>query len=85
MERFGFEQYGNPSVFESIEAPVPEPKAGEVQLQVLGFGLNPYDALLRRGEQAACCKVKCSVGSGTDVLGRKTKLGEGVVEFAVGD
>lgn len=28
MERFGFEQYGNPSVFESIEAPVPEPKAG---------------------------------------------------------
>lgn len=36
MERFGFEQYGNPSVFESIEAPVPEPKAGQVQLQVLG-------------------------------------------------
>ena len=61
MERFGFEQYGNPSVFESIEAPVPEPKAGQVQLQVLGFGLNPYDASLRRGEQAAFRKVKFRV------------------------
>ena len=85
MERFGFEQYGNPSVFESIEAPVPEPKAGQVQLQVLGFGLNPYDASLRRGEQAAFRKVKFPVVPGTDVLGRITKLGEGVSEFAVGD
>lgn len=85
MERFGFEQYGNPSVFESIEAPASEPKAGQVQLQVLGFGLNPYDASLRRGEQAAFRKVKFPVVPGTDVLGRITKLGEGVSEFAVGD
>lgn len=85
MQRFGFEEYGKPSVFKSIEAPVPEPKAGQVQLQVLGFGLNPYDASLRRGEQAAFRKVKFPVVPGTDVVGRITKLGEGVTDFAVGD
>lgn len=57
MQRFGFEEYGKPSVFKSIDAPVPEPKAGQVQLRVLGFGLNPYDASLRRGEQAAFRKL----------------------------
>ncbi|MFT9151830.1 MAG: NADP-dependent oxidoreductase [Lacticaseibacillus paracasei] len=85
MQRFGFEQYGDPSVFETIEAPIPEPKTGQVQLQVLGFGLNPYDASLRRGEQAAFRKVKFPVVPGTDVLGRITKLGEGVTDFAIGD
>ncbi|KTE97901.1 hypothetical protein AC564_2675 [Lacticaseibacillus paracasei] len=85
MQRFGFEQYGDPNVFETIEAPIPEPKTGQVQLQVLGFGLNPYDASLRRGEQAAFRKVKFPVVPGTDVLGRITKLGEGVTDFAIGD
>lgn len=41
MERFGLAQYGNPAVLAAIAAPVPEPMPGQVQLLLLGFGLNP--------------------------------------------
>ena len=77
MQRFGFEQYGDPSVFETIEAPIPEPKTGQVQLQVLGFGLNPYDASLRRGEQAAFRKVKFPVVPAQMFLGELPNSAKG--------
>lgn len=85
MIRFGFNAYGTPQVFQSLEAEQPQPKAGQVQLKVLGFGLNPYDASLRRGEQAAFRQLSFPIVPGTDVLGEVTQLGEGVTEFAVGD
>lgn len=85
MIRFGFNTYGTPQVFQSLEAEQPQPKAGQVQLKVLGFGLNPYDASLRRGEQAAFRQLSFPIVPGTDVLGEVTQLGEGVTEFAVGD
>lgn len=85
MIRFGFNAYGTPQVFQPLEAEQPQPKAGQVQLKVLGFGLNPYDASLRRGEQAAFRQLSFPIVPGTDVLGEVTQLGEGVTEFAVGD
>ncbi|MFD1393668.1 NADP-dependent oxidoreductase [Lacticaseibacillus jixianensis] len=85
MKRFGFDHYGDPTVFTTIEAPVPVPKPGQVQLHVLGFGLNPYDASLRRGEQAAFRKLAFPIVPGTDVVGQVTALGEGVSAFARGD
>lgn len=85
MIRFGFNRYGTPQVFQVLESDPPQPKPGQVQLKVLGFGLNPYDASLRRGEQAAFRKLSFPIVPGTDVLGEVTQLGEGVTEFAVGD
>lgn len=85
MIRFGFTRYGTPDVFTTLDAPAPRPKAGQVQLQVLGFGLNPYDASLRRGEQAAFRKLKWPIVPGTDVVGRVTALGAGTSGFALGD
>ncbi|WP_125579524.1 NADP-dependent oxidoreductase [Lacticaseibacillus suibinensis] len=85
MIRFGFNQYGAPQVFQALESDPPQPKPGQVQLKVLGFGLNPYDASLRRGEQAPFRKLSFPIVPGTDVLGSVTQLGEGVTEFAVGD
>lgn len=84
MKRFGFETFGAPEVFTEIDAAKPQPKAGQVQLQVLGFGLNPYDASLRRGEQTAR-PLKFPIVPGTDVVGRVTALGESVTDFALGD
>lgn len=85
MQRFGFTRYGDPHVFTTIDAPVPVPKPDQVQLQVLGFGLNPYDASWRNGDQAAYRQAKWPVVPGTDVVGRITALGENVHDFAVGD
>lgn len=85
MKRFGFDHYGAPSVFHELQAPMPQPKSGQVLLKVLGFGLNPYDARLRAGAYAASRQVKFPVVPGTDVLGQVVALGEGVSDFAVGD
>lgn len=85
MQRFGFDHFGAPAVFTTISAPRPEPKPGQVQLHVLGFGLNPYDASLRRGEQQDSRPLPWPIVPGTDVLGRITALGAGVSGLAVGD
>lgn len=85
MLRFGFDHYGGPEVLHTLEAPLPQPKAGQALLKVLGFGLNPYDARLRAGAFAASRHVKFPVVPGTDVLGQVVALGTGVSDFAVGD
>ncbi|WP_125707700.1 NADP-dependent oxidoreductase [Lacticaseibacillus porcinae] len=84
MKRFGFDHFGSPRVFNLINAQAPQPKAGQVQLEVLGFGLNPYDASLRRGEQTAR-PLKFPIVPGSDVVGRVSALGEGVDDFQLGD
>ncbi|WP_407893614.1 alcohol dehydrogenase catalytic domain-containing protein [Lacticaseibacillus sp. N501-2] len=84
MKRFGFEHFGGPHVLTTINAPAPQPKAGQVQLEVLGFGLNPYDASLRRGEQTSR-QLQFPIVPGTDVVGRVSALGEGVTDLALGD
>lgn len=84
MKRFGFEHFGDPKAFTTINAPAPQPKAGQVQLEVLGFGLNPYDASLRRGEQTSR-PLKFPIVPGSDVVGRVSAIGEGVSDYALGD
>ncbi|WP_179395676.1 NADP-dependent oxidoreductase [Lacticaseibacillus absianus] len=85
MIRFGFDQFGGPDVFQAIDAPIPQPKPNQVQLNVLGFGLNPYDASLRRGEQAANRPLPWPIVPGTDVVGRVTAVGADVSTLAPGD
>lgn len=85
MKRFGFNHYGSPAVFETIDALMPTPKANQALLHVLGFGLNPYDASLRRGEQAEFRHLKWPIVPGTDVLGRVVAVGAEVTDFAPGD
>ncbi|KRK74172.1 alcohol dehydrogenase catalytic domain-containing protein [Lacticaseibacillus nasuensis] len=85
MARFGFTTFGDPNVFHRLPADPPTPKAGQVQLRVLAVGLNPYDASLRRGEQAAVRPLKFPIVPGTDVVGTITALGADVTGFALGD
>lgn len=85
MQRFGFNQYGAATVFETIESEQPQPKENQVLIQVLGVGLNPYDASLRRGNQAAFRKLTFPIIPGMDVVGRVVALGEAVTDYAVGD
>lgn len=85
MARFGFTTFGDPNVFQRLPADPPTPKASQVQLRVLAAGLNPYDASLRRGEQAAVRPLKFPIVPGTDVVGTITALGADVTGFALGD
>ncbi len=85
MQRFGFDRFGTPDVFTVVTQEPLQPKPGQVQLQVLGFGLNPYDASLRRGEQQASRPLKFPIIPGTDAVGRVTALGEDVNGLSEGD
>ncbi|MHA3066379.1 NADP-dependent oxidoreductase [Lacticaseibacillus saniviri] len=85
MIRFGFNQFGDAHVFEAITADRPTPKPGQVLLQVLGFGMNPYDVTLRTGAQAEMRPMAFPIVPGTDVVGRVVELGEGVTDFTEGD
>ncbi|MFD1431976.1 NADP-dependent oxidoreductase [Lacticaseibacillus yichunensis] len=85
MNRYGFSTFGAPSVFETIQAKALPPIAGVVQITVQGVGLNPYDAALRRGEQAKIRPLTFPIVPGTDVVGTVTAIGKGVTEFALGD
>ncbi|MFD1484161.1 NADP-dependent oxidoreductase [Lacticaseibacillus baoqingensis] len=85
MQRFGFERFGGPDVFTTLTTQRPVPKADQVQLKVLGFGLNPYDASLRRGDQAASRPMQFPIVPGTDVVGQVTAIGAAITDFAIGD
>lgn len=85
MHAFGFDHFGGPDVFQAIEKPTPTPKAGQVAITVIGIGFNPYDASLRRGDQAAARPLPFPIIPGQDVVGKISALGEGVTDYAVGD
>lgn len=85
MNRFGFNQFGGPEVFTTIEAATPEPHDGQVQIHVLGFGINPYDATLRSGAAAKDRPLDFPIVPGVDVAGVITAVGPNVSDFAVGD
>ena len=49
MQAIMVSQFGGPEVLQVGEAARPEPRAGEVLVQVLAVGVGPWDAALRQG------------------------------------
>ncbi|WP_155286752.1 NADP-dependent oxidoreductase [Lacticaseibacillus zhaodongensis] len=85
MIRFGFYEYGSPEVFRKIEAEIPEPKADQVQIKVVAFGLNPYDVRLRKGDFKDERPLQMPIVPGTEVAGTVTAIGADVTDFKIGD
>lgn len=50
MRAVVLEKFGGPEVLNVSRIPVPEPKAGEVQIKVAYAGLSPLDSLIRSGQ-----------------------------------
>jgi NADPH:quinone reductase len=48
MQQVQLNRYGSPDELTLIEAPVPQPKAGEVLIKVEAIGVNYSDTLRRR-------------------------------------
>ncbi|MFD1317856.1 NADP-dependent oxidoreductase [Loigolactobacillus zhaoyuanensis] len=85
MQSFGFNRFGDPTVFESITQPTPELTPIRVLIDVVGFALNPYDAALRRGEHVQDRPLPFPIVPGTDVVGTIRAVGEQVTDYQVGD
>lgn len=83
-------RYGDASVLKYTDATIPEPKAGEVLIQVRAASLNAPDWRLLRGKpffvrfSSGLTKPK-HVIKGTDFSGVVVALGEGVSNFKVSD
>lgn len=84
MKAFVIEKYQKDGGHLS-QVPVPEPKAGEVQVEVHAAGINLLDSKIRKGEFKMLLPYKTPFILGHDLAGVVTKLGTGVRGFKVGD
>jgi NADPH:quinone reductase len=76
--------FGEASVFQLEEIPVPELKPMHVLIQVKATSLNPLDTKIRSGVFAGLAPEFPAVLHG-DVAGIVAELGEGVTDFKIGD
>ena len=76
--------FGEASVFQLEDIPVPEVKPMHVLIQVKATSLNPIDTKIRSGVFAKFAPEFPAVLHG-DVAGIVTEVGEGVTDFKVGD
>lgn len=84
MRAMAIRQFGDPDVFEPVELPAPEPRAGHLVIRVAASSVNPIDQKLRSGAAAAVAPDFPAV-LGCDVAGTVAAVGDGVAGFAVGD
>jgi len=75
-------QPGGPDALELVEAPVPAPAAGQVQIRAEAFGVGQPDVLIRRGVYKWMPPLPANPGN--DVAGRMAALGSGVEGLQVG-
>jgi len=85
MRAVRFHEYGPPTVLVVDAVDRPEPKAGEVLINVRAAGVNPIDWKLRAGYMKQFMPLTLPYTPGLDVAGTVEALGEGVTGFAVGD
>lgn len=74
-------EYGGPEVLAWVEAPLPAPGAGEVQLRQTAIGINFIDTYQRSG----LYKVPLPFVPGQEGAGVVQAVGPGVTGFKVGD
>ena len=84
MKALAIHQFGEPTVFEQIELPVPAVAPHHVLIQVAATSINPVDLKIRAGDVSEIAPAFPAVLHG-DVAGVIAAVGEGVDRFAVGD
>jgi len=80
-----FDAYGDIDVLEVRDVPRPVPSDGEVLVGVKAAGINPGEAMIRRGGLHDMWPATFPSGEGSDLAGIVVELGEGTARFAVGD
>jgi NADPH:quinone reductase-like Zn-dependent oxidoreductase len=68
------------------EVPAPQAGSGQIRVRVTAAGLNPMDWFMTSdAETASHFGLSLPAGFGTDYAGVVDQVGDGVIEFAVGD
>ncbi len=74
-------EFGGPDRLRLEDVPIPEPGAGQVLVRVAAAGVNPIDAILRRGERPG---LTLPMGVGGEASGTVERVGPGVEGFRPG-
>ena len=87
MKAAVIDRFGGPEVLRIADVPTPEPRAGEIQIQVAYAGVNPADWKGRAGWLAKIegPEYKFPHVVGFDCAGIVSKLGSGVTRFRLGE
>lgn len=80
-----FDEYGGIDVLQVRDVPRPVPADGEVLVEVRAAGINPGEAMIRRGALHDRFPAVFPSGQGSDLAGVVAELGPGASGFAVGD
>jgi len=83
MRHVAVTQPGPPDVMHVVDGPVPQPRAGDVLIEVAYAGVNRPDCAQRAGTYPP--PPDASPLLGLEVAGRVVALGEGVTQWKIGD
>jgi NADPH2:quinone reductase len=83
MKQVQLNQYGTPEVLKLVETDIPQPKAGQVVVEVKAIGVNYSDTLRRRNQYFQPTPLPYILGS--EAVGQIVSVGEGVTDpYVVG-
>jgi NADPH:quinone reductase-like Zn-dependent oxidoreductase len=85
MKAIRIHEYGGVETLRYEDAPVPEPKAGELLVRVKAAAVNPVDVQVREGRLKELLGHELPLVLGWDASGVVEAVGEGVSKFEVGD
>ncbi|MFF0088246.1 NADP-dependent oxidoreductase [Streptomyces canus] len=80
-----FAEYGGIDVLNVVDVERPVPGARQVLVKVVAAGINPGEAVIRRGFLHDRFPATFPSGQGSDLAGTVEELGAGATGFAVGD
>src|ERR1700756_2544660 len=80
-----FDRYGGRDVLYVADIEMPSPGPGEVVVEVRAAGINPGEAAIRTGALHEQFPATFPSGEGSDLAGVVVEVGDGVIDFAVGD
>ena len=85
MKKIQYSRYGGVDELRLVEVSLPEPRKGQVRVQVKAASVNPMDWKIRRGEMKALSGFRFPRGLGHDFAGVVEAVGSGVNGFEAGD
>jgi NADPH:quinone reductase-like Zn-dependent oxidoreductase len=85
MKAVKFDHYGDIDVLDVRDVPRPSAGSGEVLVKVKAAGINPGEAMIRKGALHDRWPATFPSGQGSDLAGVVAEVGAGVQTFAVGD
>jgi alcohol dehydrogenase len=85
MRAVRLHRYGGPEVLQLDEVPTPQPRRGQVLVEIHASSVNPVDWKIRSGGQRGLVRYRLPRALGLDVSGVVVAVGPGVTRFRVGD